>query len=59
MEALDHQDKPISGLYVTGNDAGGWVSDTYNLGTTSGSAYGFAMNSGRIAVENAAYLRRI
>lgn len=54
MEALDQQARPIAGLYVTGNDAGGWISDTYNLGTASGSAFGFAINSGRIAGENAA-----
>jgi fumarate reductase flavoprotein subunit len=53
MEALDKQARPIGGLYVTGNDAGGWISDTYNLDTASGSAFGFAINSGRIAGENA------
>ncbi|MFC1864171.1 FAD-dependent oxidoreductase [Thermodesulfobacteriota bacterium] len=54
MEALDKKTQPISGLYVIGNDAGGWIADTYNLSTASGTAFGFAINSGRIAGEDAA-----
>jgi fumarate reductase flavoprotein subunit len=53
MEALDQQDKPIPGLFAGGTDAGGWETDTYNL-NLPGMAYGFAINSGRIAGENAA-----
>jgi fumarate reductase flavoprotein subunit len=52
MEVLDHQDHPISGLYAGGIDTGGWESNTYCL-ALSGSAFGFALNSGRIAGENA------
>jgi fumarate reductase flavoprotein subunit len=53
MEALNQQDEPIPGLYAVGNDAGGWEGDTYDL-DLSGFAFGFAVNSGRIAGENAA-----
>ena len=58
MEVLDQQDDPIHGLYAAGSITGGWESDTYCL-RLSGSAFGFALNSGRIAGENAAvYMRR-
>ncbi len=53
MEVLDAQGKPIPGLYAAGNDAGGWVSDTYCY-ILSGTALSFAINSARIAGENAA-----
>jgi len=53
MEVLNKQDKPIPGLYAGGDTTGGWESDTYCI-TLSGSAFGFAVNSGRIAGENAA-----
>jgi fumarate reductase flavoprotein subunit len=53
MEVLDHGDNPIPGLYAVGVDAGGWEPDTYNA-ALSGSTFGFAINSGRIAGENAA-----
>ncbi|MFC1941871.1 FAD-dependent oxidoreductase [Chloroflexota bacterium] len=52
MEVLDHNDNPIHGLYAAGIDTGGWEGDTYN-GILSGSTFGFAINSGRIAGENA------
>ena len=53
MEVLDTLDRPIPGLFAMGNDTGGWVSDTYCFVLT-GSALAFALNSGRIAGENAA-----
>jgi fumarate reductase flavoprotein subunit len=53
MEVLDKEHNPISGLYAAGADTGGWESDTY-CAVLSGSAFGFALNSGRIAAENAA-----
>ncbi len=53
MEVLNPQDAPIPALYAVGAGAGGWESDTYCL-ELSGSAFGFALNSGRIAGENAA-----
>ena len=53
MEVLNQQDSPIGGLYAAGVEIGGADSDTYNL-ITSGHSFGFAVNSGRIAGENAA-----
>ena len=53
MEVLDKQDKPIPGFYAAGVDTGGWVPDTYCV-TLPGTAFGFALNSGRIAGENTA-----
>lgn len=53
MEVLNNQDNPIPGLYAGGNTAGGWQSDTYCI-SLAGSTLGFAVNSGRIAGENAA-----
>ena len=53
MEVLDKQDNPIPGLYAGGVDTGGWTSDTY-CALLPGTAFGFALNSGRIAGENAA-----
>jgi fumarate reductase flavoprotein subunit len=53
MEVLNHQGNPIPGLYAAGSDTGGWVSDTYSL-ILPGTTFGFAINSGRIAGENAA-----
>jgi fumarate reductase flavoprotein subunit len=52
MEVLNKEDDPIPGLYAVGADTGGWESDTY-CAVLAGSAFGFAMNSGRIAAENA------
>jgi fumarate reductase flavoprotein subunit len=53
MEVMDQKDKPIEGLYAAGNDTGGWETDTYDV-NLSGTTCGFAINSGRIAGENAA-----
>ena len=53
MEVLNCQDVPIHGLYAAGTDVGGWESHTYNV-RLSGSTFGFPLNSGRIAGENAA-----
>ncbi len=53
MEVLDEGDNPIPGLYAAGNDTGGSQPDTYCL-ILAGSTLGFALNSGRIAGENAA-----
>jgi len=53
MELINKDDNPIPGLFASGNDTGGWVADTYNI-NLSGSTFGFAINSGRIAGENAA-----
>jgi fumarate reductase flavoprotein subunit len=53
MEVLDEEDKSIPGLFASGNDTGGWSADTYNYVLT-GTAFAYAINSGRIAGENAA-----
>jgi fumarate reductase flavoprotein subunit len=53
MEALDSMDKPIPGLYAAGSTAGCWESESYCYRLT-GHLVGFALNSGRIAGENAA-----
>jgi len=48
MEALDRDDNPIPGLYAAGVDTGGWTPDTY-CAALPGTAFGYAVNSGRIA----------
>jgi fumarate reductase flavoprotein subunit len=53
MEVVNGRDKPIPGLYAAGSDTGGWESNTYCI-KLPGSTFGFAINSGRIAGENAA-----
>ncbi len=53
MEVLNQEDKPIPGLYGVGVCTGGWEGDTYDF-MLAGSAFGFAVNSGRIAGENSA-----
>jgi fumarate reductase flavoprotein subunit len=59
MEVLDREHDPIPGLYAAGADTGGWESDTY-CAILSGSAFGFAMNSGRIAAESASeYIKKV
>jgi fumarate reductase flavoprotein subunit len=53
MEVVDKEDdKPIPGLYAGGIDAGGLYGDSYDV-YAAGGAYGFAVNSGRIAGRNA------
>ena len=51
MQALDIDEDPIPGLYVTGQDMGGLYDSTYDL-LAEGSASSFALSSGRIAVRN-------
>jgi fumarate reductase flavoprotein subunit len=51
-EVLSEEDEVIPGLYATGNDSVGLYGDTYDLWLPA-TAFGFAMNSGRIAAENA------
>jgi fumarate reductase flavoprotein subunit len=53
MEVLDNQGITIPGLYAAGVTTSGWESETY-CSELSASAFGFAINSGRIAGENAA-----
>jgi fumarate reductase flavoprotein subunit len=53
MEVLDKKQNPILGLYAAGVATSGWESEIY-CSDLSGSAFGYAINSGRIAGENAA-----
>ncbi len=53
MEVLNQQDDPIPGLYAAGVDTGGWTCDTY-CADLPGTAFGYALNSGRIAGESIA-----
>lgn len=52
MEVLDKNEDIIPGLYAVGNDVGGMYGDSYDL-VSSGGTMGFAVNSGRIAGDNA------
>lgn len=52
MEVLDRLEKPIPGLFAAGVIVDGFEGHTY-AGELTGSALGFAMNSGRIAGESA------
>jgi len=52
-QVLDNNKNVIPGLYAVGNDAGGMWIGCYNP-YMSGGCLGFAINSGRIAGENAA-----
>jgi fumarate reductase flavoprotein subunit len=52
MRVLDRRGRPIPGLFAAGVCAGGLQGDSYNY-DLPGSAQGFAVNSGRIAGENA------
>lgn len=51
-KALREDGTIINGLYVAGNDAGGLYDNTYP--DVEGTTMAFAMNTGRIAGENAA-----
>ncbi len=51
-EVLDEKNRVIPGLYAAGYDAGGMYGDSYDVWLPGGSL-GFALNSGRIAGENA------
>jgi fumarate reductase flavoprotein subunit len=54
MQVINQQNNSIPGLYAAGVDTGGWQGNTYAGRDLPGSAFGFAINSGRIAGENAA-----
>lgn len=52
MQVLDREGKAIPGLYAAGVVTSGWESEIY-CSELSASAFGFAINSGRIAAESA------
>jgi fumarate reductase flavoprotein subunit len=54
MEVLNRNYNPIVGVYAVGNDASGWEPRDHYNAILSGHAFGFALNSGRIAGQNAA-----
>ena len=51
-EVLDKNNRMIPGLYAVGCDAGGMYGDSYDI-YASGIGSSFAINSGRLAGENA------
>jgi fumarate reductase flavoprotein subunit len=53
MQALTVKDEPVTGLFAAGVTTSGWEAEYY-CSDLSGSAFGYAINSGRIAGENAA-----
>jgi succinate dehydrogenase/fumarate reductase flavoprotein subunit len=57
MDVINKRNRIIPGLYAAGVDVGGWTSDTC-CAALPGTAFGFAINSGRIAGENAAKYTR-
>ena len=52
-EVLDKLGSVIPGLYAGGFDAGGMYGDSYSIKNSTGLSSSFAVNSGRIAGENA------
>lgn len=54
LEALNEELKPITGLYVVGNDAGGFYGNITTYPPYEGLATGFAVNSGKIGGRAAA-----
>jgi fumarate reductase flavoprotein subunit len=52
MEVLNKEDDPIPGLYAAGVETGAHDWDSYNM-WLSGHSFGFTINSGRIAGEEA------
>ena len=56
-EAVNKNFEPIPGLYAAGVDANSLYGDTY-IFILPGNTLGFALNSGRIAGENAAAYSR-
>ena len=52
-EALNENRDVIPGLYLGGMDAGGFYGDAYDAGIAAGSCASWAINSGRLAEEDA------
>lgn len=52
FQVVSQDGTPIHGLYCAGNDVGGMYGDSYDL-LMAGSTIAWAVNSGRIAAENA------
>jgi fumarate reductase flavoprotein subunit len=54
VEVIDMKGAIISGLYAGGCDAGGLYGDSYDVKWAPGSQAAWAINSGRLAMKNAA-----
>lgn len=54
IEALNGDHEVIPGIYVGGCDAGSLYGDSYDVATAPGSQASWAINSGRLAMKNAA-----
>lgn len=54
LEAVDADLRPIPGLFVVGNDAGGFYGNITSYPPYEGLATGFAVNSGKIGGRSAA-----
>lgn len=54
VEVLDKDGQVIPGLYAGGSDAGGLYGDSYDVKFAPGSQASWAVNSGRLAMKNAA-----
>jgi len=52
-EVLNNEDEPIPGLYAAGNETGATDGESYNM-ALSGHSFSFAVNTGRIAGQQAA-----
>lgn len=52
FQALDAEHLPLANLFIAGVDFGGADAEIYNV-VMSGHGFGFALNSGRMAGENA------
>lgn len=52
MQALNSENKTVPGLFAAGVTTSGWEGDAY-CSDLNGSAFSYAINSGRIAGENA------
>jgi fumarate reductase flavoprotein subunit len=52
-EVIDKKEKVIPGLFAAGFDAGGMYGDSYPIQHASGLSSAFALNSGRLAGNNA------
>lgn len=60
MEALTPEHEPIPGLYAAGIDAARNIWHNCYVNVLPGNAFGWALNSGRMAAENALeYIRKL
>lgn len=54
IEVVNEDGQAIPGLYAGGSDAGGLYGDSYDVKYAPGSQAAWAVNSGRLAMKNAA-----